>query len=216
MTTITIEPNILKAHLITAAKSDARFYLCGVLVDTTNRRLVSTDGHCMLVTRFDADAIDGDVVPDFIIGRDQIVTGLKTVAKRLPVVIKIVQDIVAVGAVVGTVIDGRFPDVARVVPTSLSGETSHYDAELANRVSDALILVSNSSGKMKPNLFQNGNAAAIMTFRGDAFGVVMPMRSDATASDALILVDSIMGRKVTDSESIAAPIKGLNTKEVAA
>ena len=203
-TTIIIEPNILKAHLITAAKTDIRFYLCGVLVDTTNRRLVSTDGHCMLVTRFDADAIEGDVVPDFIIGRDQIVNGLKTVAKRLPVVIKIDQANVTVGAVVGTVIDGRFPDVARVIPTTISGETSHFNAELVNRVSDALIMAANSHGNNRPTLFQNGTSPAIMTFRGDAFGVVMPMRNDDIASDALILVDSIMGRKVTESESIAA------------
>ena len=203
-TTIVIEPHILKAHLITAAKTDTRFYLCGVLVDTTNRRLVSTDGHVLLVTRFDADAIEGPIVPDFIIGRDQIVNGLKTVNKRLPVVIKIDQANVTVGAVVGTVIDGRFPDIARVIPTSLSGETSHYDAELVNRVSDALILVANSPSKTRPVLFQNGTSPAIMTYQCDAFGVVMPMRSDATASDALILVDSIMGRKVTQSESIAA------------
>jgi DNA polymerase III sliding clamp (beta) subunit (PCNA family) len=203
-TTIVIEPNILKAHLITAAKTDLRFYLCGVLVDTTNRRLVSTDGHVLLVTRFDSDAIEGEIVPDFIIGRDQIVNGLKTVAKRLPVTITIDQATVTVGAVTGTVIDGRFPDVARVIPTSISGDTSHFDSELVNRVSDALILVANSSSKTKPVLFQNGTSPAIMTYHGDAFGVVMPMRSDASASDALILVDSIMGRKVTESESIAA------------
>jgi len=202
-TTITIESHVLKAHLITASKKDTRFYLCGVLVDTTNRRLVSTDGHVLLVTRFFSD-IEGEIVPDFIIGRDQIVNGLKTVAKRLPVTITIDQDAVTVGAVTGTVIDARFPDISRVIPTSISGETAHFDSELVNRVSDALILVADSSSKNKPTLFQNGTSPAIMTHGGDAFGVVMPMRSDAIASDALILVDSIMGRKITQSESIAA------------
>ena len=205
-TTIAIESHVLKAHLITASKKDLRFYLCGVLVDTTNRRLVSTDGHVLLVTRFDADAVEGPIVPDFIINRDQIVNGLKTVNKRLPVTITIDQAAVTVGAVTGTVIDGRFPDIAQVIPTSISGETAHYDAELVNRVSDALILVANYSSKTRPILFQNGTQAAIMTYYGggDAFGVVMPMRSDAIASDALILVDGIMGRKVTQSESMAA------------
>ena len=70
MTTITIETHVLKAHLIIAPKNDVRFYLNGILVDTVNRRIVSTDGHCMLVTRFDASAIEGDSVPDFIISRD--------------------------------------------------------------------------------------------------------------------------------------------------
>ena len=205
MTTITIETHVLKAHLIIAPKNDVRFYLNGILVDTVNRRIVSTDGHCMLVTRFDADAIDGPVVPDFIIGRDQLSTGIKTTAKKMPTVITYDQATVTVGSVIGTVIDGRFPDVARVIPTTLSGETSHYDAELVNRVSDALIMVANSPSKIKPVLFQNGTSPAIMTYQCDAFGVVMPMRSDALLlSDALILVAGIMGRKVTESESIAA------------
>ena len=90
-TTFTFEANVLKAHLMTAGKKDIRYYLNGIFIDVPNRKIVSTDGHCLLVTRFAEDCIEGDSCEPFTISRDQVTLGLKACAKKMPVVITYTQ-----------------------------------------------------------------------------------------------------------------------------
>lgn len=197
-TTITIESNILKAHLITAAKNDTRYYLNGIFIDVKNCRIVSTDGHCLLVTRLNENCIDGDVCEPFIINRDVVALGLKACVKKMPAVITYDQSpntvpVLTVCDVTGSPVHGKFPDFERLIPSSLNNQMAHFDAELVNRVSDALILL-NGKQNTKPTLFHNGKNVGLMICGNDSFGVVMPMRDPTTQSDALILVDAIMGR----------------------
>ena len=217
-TKITLETNIVKAHLLIAPKSDIRYYLNGVYVDVANRRLVSTDGHCLLVTRFNDACIEGDSCESFIISRDQLTIGLKACLKGMPIVIEYTQadnyldaegrscrpsPTLTVCNFSGSPVDGKYPEYHRVVPTTINNELAQFNPELANCVSEALQLACNSK-KNSPTLFHNGNNPGVMILGSESFGVVMPLRCDVTSSAALAMVDDIMGRNQAEPTEVAA------------
>lgn len=89
----------LKALDTIAAKEDIRYYLKGIMVDRDKNRLVATDGHRIAV--IDAPNFTGAPAADpnsNILGRD------------------------------GKWIDGRFPDVDRVIPNQHYGKAYQFNA----------------------------------------------------------------------------------------
>ena len=186
---ITIDHSVIKALLICAAKQDVRYYLKGVLVDARANGdvvLVTTDGHRMLAYPVATDAIEALAPGQYIIPREALeaVKPCKAGRHVLPITIEIdvangrENKITGATSTVTPLIDGKYPDWRRVLPKTVSGEPTQYQAEYLGdfgRIADLL-------GTKYPHIHHNGSSAAIVGNLGAALGVLMPMRSDAEFS----------------------------------
>ena len=186
---ITIDHSVVKALLICAAKQDVRYYLKGVLVDARANGdvvLVTTDGHRMLAYPVATDAIEALAPGQYIIPREALeaVKPCKAGRHVLPITIEIdvangrENKITGATSTVTPLIDGKYPDWRRVLPKTVSGEPTQYQAEYLGdfgRIADLL-------GTKYPHIHHNGSSAAIVGNLGAALGVLMPMRSDAEFS----------------------------------
>lgn len=185
---LTIDHNIIKALIKIAPKQDVRYYLVGMLIDVraADVTLVATNGHALLAVPLPADALEGDQVPgQYIIGRDALeaVKPVKVGRTTLPISIGIGADgaITITGATTATakLIDGRYPDWRRVMPTSATLEVAQFDPAYVSLFGDVRELLGGSS-KGKPVIHHNGDRGALVSGLGrDALGVLMPMRADA-------------------------------------
>jgi DNA polymerase-3 subunit beta len=180
--TITISVSQARGLILASAKQDVRYYLNGSLFDFENGRAVSTDGHCLLAINVQADFVD-PAYSTAIARRDD----LETIAKlgKVDDIITVTYDERGItyerdgrATLTALAIDGRFPEYARVIPDKWSNEQALYDPELVARASKALKLALDSKDA-KPELAQNGKAAALITVCGmgdKAIAVVMPWR----------------------------------------
>lgn len=116
----------LKAVMLAAAKKDVRYYLNGVMV--RNGEMAATNGHMVLIIKSDDIKSDGEYIIDhatlkMILASHKGIKGDNSVT---------VVDSVAItgkNKVYISVIDGKFPDVNRVIPQETSGEIAHFNAE---------------------------------------------------------------------------------------
>lgn len=127
---LTLSLPMLRAALLMSAKSDIRYYLNGIYVDTAAGRIVGTDGHVMFCGT-------GPVKPDcapFIIPRDTLESILKALKPArvdectviVPNDARAATDKTRVlafitpndGRIHAKECDGRFPDYMRVLPTA--------------------------------------------------------------------------------------------------
>lgn len=179
---MTIETEAIRAALHCAAKKDARYYLCGVLVRVTKPEfgvamVCGTDG-CVLfagqsVINWTGEPQTGAF--DLIIPYDvcEIIAKFKgstTVIESLP------DGRYLANNTIFTAVDGRFPDVARVIPKTISGETAQFDPALLVRANDALGDYY-STRRVSYRLDHNGYDAAVMHSNDNkAIAVIMPLR----------------------------------------
>jgi DNA polymerase-3 subunit beta len=196
MATIHIQRSTIKAASHFMAKQDIRYYLNGVLIESSpvETRVCATDGYALLLRQEDRKD-DNDGSASIIMPAETIAAILKwrpphKNAADVPVVVTVPDDPQAehraewCGQIaVFRPIDGKFPDYQRVIPQSLSGEAAHFNPELLAKCQKAAIdLGTNKNGYFA--FTQNGDSAAIATFGVQAFAVIMPMRGDkAHAAD---------------------------------
>ena len=196
---ININPEIIKALLTTAAKSDVRYYLQGVLLEVRqdHATLVATDGHLLLAVPLQSDAIEGErIVGDYIIPRTLLesVKPAKIGRTVLPLALEITASPGAQGQTVYTLtlkgathgidkpVDGRFPDWRRVMPETASGEPVQFDARLVSRFGDVYDALGGSKKFCAPVIHYNGTDAALVSNLGHgALGVIMPLREKTPA-----------------------------------
>ena len=187
MATIHILRNKLKAAAIFAAKDDIRFYLNGVLIESTplQTRLCATDGHALFCAKDDAKGENVDsfvgIVPNDTVKQILAWKAPYKGAADLPVVITTAETEhrAAWGGntAVFKPLDGKFPDYARVVPEKVSGDASYINPDLLIKCKKAVeALGTNKLGMFA--LKQGGDGSAIAVFSVEAFAVVMPMRGD--------------------------------------
>ena len=115
----------LKAVMLAAAKKDVRYYLNGVMV--RNGEIAATNGHMALMIK--SEKIKSDC--EYIIDNDtlkMIVNLYKVVKGDNPVEVKD-GTTTGIGRISITPVDGKFPDVNRVIPQEPSGEIAHFNAE---------------------------------------------------------------------------------------
>jgi DNA polymerase-3 subunit beta len=187
MATIHISRDKLKAAALFAATKDVRYYLCGILIESTplQTRVVATDGHALFVAKDDAK---DDNVGSFvgIMPNDTVkqILSWKAPYKGAPVVMTTNDDIAgehraewAGNTAVFKMLDGTFPNYARVVPEKVSGAASYLDPALLMRCKKAAEVLGTSNLGMFA-LKQGGDGSAIAVFSSGAFAVVMPMRGD--------------------------------------
>lgn len=115
-----------KAVMLAAAKKDIRYYLNGVMV--RNGEIAATNGHMLLLIKSQRIKSDGE----YIIDNDtlkKIVTSHKGIkgANR----VEVVDSMTTTGSskIHITPVDGKFPDVNRVIPQETSGEIAHFNYE---------------------------------------------------------------------------------------
>ena len=167
-----------------APKTEIRYYLVGVQLEVTDagRFYVATDGHKLVAIREARQ--EGDVNGDYLIPRD-VILGVKIQkAGRNPV--EYAEFELSDGkpsiTYCGTetrfnLVDGKFPDWRRVVPTKVSGEIAQFNPDYLVEIRDcaaATIGIGKYSGLC---LLHNGNSASLYQADStDFIGVIMPLR----------------------------------------
>ena len=116
----------LKAVMMAAAKKDVRYYLNGVMV--RNGEIAATNGHMLLLIKSKRIKSDGE----YIIDNDtlnMIVKSHKGIKGGNRV--EVVDSMTTTGSskIHITPVDGKFPDVNRVIPQETSGEIAHFNYE---------------------------------------------------------------------------------------
>ena len=187
MATIHISRNKLKAAAIFAAAKDVRYYLCGILIESTpmQTRVCATDGHALFCAKDDAKDDNAGtftgIVPNDTVKQ---ILAWKAPYKDAPVIFTTNDDIAgehraewAGNTAVFKLLDGKFPEYARVVPTDVSGEASHFNPDLLIRCKKAAEALGTSS-KGFYAFKQGGDGSGIAVFSSESFAVVMPMRGE--------------------------------------
>lgn len=173
MEAILLPKNSLKAMALLASKQDIRYYLNGVLVESTGAytRLVATDGHLLGVFQISETAHDGNafsiIIPNEIIAKlDKKDNFLSTNE----------HGNWSIDGISFTPVEGKFPDYMRVLPAKpASGESAQFNPELITRFAKCSKLL---NGRPWPVIAHNGESSALVDIGLDRFiGVVMPMRN---------------------------------------
>jgi DNA polymerase-3 subunit beta len=182
-----IPADTIKALLVIAAKSDTRHYLNSVCIDVraSDAVAVVTDGHKLLAVALTATDDAPALVPGQYIIRREALEGVKAVLKR-PILVTI--DATARMATLDNgnaatttpLMDDKYPDWRRVVPLTVSGAVSQFNADYIGAFGKVHKLL---GGAYSPAIQHNGDAAARVILPGDAVGVIMPMRGDPQPLD---------------------------------
>lgn len=187
--TLTVNSNQLAAALICAAVKDRRYYLNGILIessqDGSQAVIVATDGHRMLVQ--DIDGTGAPFAP-VIIPRD-LVAAVAAKARPGPVTITFPATRADDGAmrpvalcrgvvsVAGGELDARYPDWRRVVPSETSGQAVQFNVDYLADFGKVAALICPKKSAL-PHVHYNGESAALINFPDvdNAIGVLMPLR----------------------------------------
>jgi DNA polymerase-3 subunit beta len=183
---IVINRAALKAVSRFAAKQDVRYYLQGVLVESspTETRLIATCGHTLAVHRSEHTGEN--------VGQWSGIVPLATVAALLKMkathkslrdapIYLTVQESGEIRAdwidqsVNFRTIDGKFPEYQRVIPAKLDGAPSWYRPEYLQRIEDAAKDIGESF-----TFGFNGNSASLAYIGQSMLAVIMPMRLELT------------------------------------
>ncbi len=117
MKTVNIERKALAAAIISAPKSDVRYYLNGLLLEVNYDGfviVVGTDGHRMTVC---LSATTGDTNEPFnIIVPHEVISNVLKVNKSSHVTLVIDGDSHTLGGLPFTPVDGKYPDWRRTIP----------------------------------------------------------------------------------------------------
>ena len=190
MATIHVYRNKLKAAARFMAVQDIRFYLNGVLIESNPMptRVIATDGHTLFATRDDAK---GDNAGAFvgILPADTVKAILAWKAPHksandTPVVLTTCDDPAGEhraewcgNVVIFRLVDGKFPDYARVVPATIDAGISFFQPEYLLRCAKAAQdLNTSAKGFFAFKCAQDGTGIAV--FSPQSFAVIMPIKTD--------------------------------------
>jgi DNA polymerase III sliding clamp (beta) subunit (PCNA family) len=195
----------LKAVNLLSADKDVRYYLIGVQVTATATatRLTATDGHALGIHQSEQQNEGVDFV-EMIIPND-VIKLIKSASKNVDTVVIETADGITgtIGAITGAAvsfkaIDGKFPDVQRIMPKSLSGEPAQFQPYLLERFSKASKLLGSKNGLI--NVAYNGASTALVKIDAtqNFIGLVMPLRP---------IYDTDEGKTIPSwaSEQLSAP-----------
>ena len=165
----------LKSVSLAAAKNDVRYYLNGVMI--RNGEIAATNGHMALMVKSESIKSDGE----YIIDNDTLKM-LFTAHKGIKgdTRIEVVDSVAITGKskISITPVDGKFPDINRVIPQEPSGEIAHFNAEYllaCQKANDKFL------GGKCPLVKLQHNGQAVAKFESEdvddnkLIGVVMPV-----------------------------------------
>ena len=166
----------LKAVMLAAAKKDVRYYLNGVMV--RNGELAATNGHMLLIIKSDSIKSDGE----YIIDNDtlkMIVTSHKGIKGDNRV--EVIDSMTTTGGSKISInpVDGKFPDVNRVIPQETSGEIAQFNAEYllaCQKANEEFLARTNVYIKLQHNWLSGAKFESEDEDGNKLIGVVMPVR----------------------------------------
>lgn len=167
----------LKAVMLAAAKKDVRYYLNGVMV--RNGEVAATNGHMALIIKSDDIKSDGEYIIDNNTLKT-IVTAHKSIKGDNRVEVVDSMTTTGINKISIAPVDGKFPDINRVIPREPSGEIAHFNYEYllaCQKANEEFLDRKNVYIKLQ----HNGQAGA--KFESDdegdnkLIGVVMPVRT---------------------------------------
>lgn len=166
----------LKSVSLAAAKNDIRYYLNGVMV--RNGELAATNGHMLLLIKSESIKSDGEYIIDNHTLK-MIVTSHKGIkgANR----VEVIDSMTTTGSSKISInpVDGKFPNIHRVIPQEPSGEIAHFNYEylLACQKANKEFL---DRDNVYIKLQHNGQSGAKFESEDEnddkLIGVVMPLR----------------------------------------
>lgn len=182
-----IPADTIKALLVIAAKNDIRHNLNSVCIDVreSDAVAVATDGHRLLALPLTATDDAPALVPGQYIIRREALEGVKAVLKR-PITVTIDPTTrtatIDNGSTVASspLMDATYPDWRKVVPLTVSGAVSQFNADYIGAFGKVHKLL---GGAYSPAIQHNGDAAARVILPGDAVGVLMPLRGNPQPLD---------------------------------
>lgn len=184
---IIIPISYIKCALVTAAAKDVHYYLNGlaILPHKTGAIPASSDGHRLTMLHIPGPfglPEGGAILPRDFCER---IAKFKCPRKYLQetFTIEAGRARATLAGMDAALVDGRFPDVARVVPKECSGEVSQFDPRyLGDLAKQAMAL---GAGATNVYIHHNGTSAARITMGGhpEFLGVLMPVHvEDAPAA----------------------------------
>jgi|HubBroStandDraft_1064217.scaffolds.fasta_scaffold177777_3 hypothetical protein len=199
MHTFLIRPDVLKAALLFAAKSDVRYCLNGVLLErrADSRRLVATDGHRLICVNLPDLAQqmnmqhehEGDEMPptgpgdavQYIVPRSLCEKAVKALGKETYLTVRCGGDCASINGMKEKLIDRKYPDYARIVPREVSGEFQGYNGEYLADMSKARKLLGEGVNHALIQLAPNGDGPGFARLNEFAFAVIMGVRRSGEA-----------------------------------
>jgi len=177
---LTLKKSQLKAASLHSGVKDIRYYLNGVClmvngVDPVVVHLAATNGHTLFLGHADVVWTDEPQKGDWqiIIPADAIKTALAGNRKQSLITLSALPDgRYSLGDVIFSPIDGKFPDIDRVISNELSGEIGQYNPDLLKTCADSIAAWNNEKMCSEP-LLHNGTGGAQYRTHG-AVCVVMP------------------------------------------
>ena len=175
-----INARLLKAVAVAMSKEETRYYLCGVSFTVKDNWAVlrATDGHRLILARQPCAGNDCDVIiPRTLIDK------IKLARKATPeLTVTITGGMVSLAyageTFGGALVDGTFPNTARIVQGAKSdiGETAQFNPDYLTDFKKAAEIMQDDSPN--PVVYHNGNSPALVRIgsQEDIFGVVMPYR----------------------------------------
>ncbi len=193
---ITVFARYLRAALTHAAQKDVRYYLNGVLLDTDAGKIVSTDGHRMLIIT--DSCLRAEYGRSVIIPRDAIAAALKLAGKACDFV-TVTESAIQLdsgASVAYTPIDARYPDWRQVMPRGERIGDQAPATYAPEYIADAIAAVNVARGRApskwagKVAVYQRGNDAAIVSDgENGVIALVMPQRTNVARDDIAHAMD---------------------------
>ena len=185
---ITLKTSVLRAALVCSAKKDIRYYLQGVCISINHPEVAmvyGTDGHILFAGQCPIVVHEAPTEYGFqiIIPSDTI----KAIDKKaefidLETIEGGAKDYYLLGNARFQAIDGRYPDISRVVPARDAFpelKASYFEPDLLVRGNEAMAMYyGDKKGKVFPLLQRGSDSGVIHNNRNDAVVVVMPMRNE--------------------------------------
>ena len=185
---IIIPISYIKCALVTAASKDVRYYLNGlaILPHKTGAILTSADEHRLTMLHIPGSfglPEGGAILPrDFCERVAKVKYPRNAPSETFTIEGNRVRATLA--GMDAALVDGRFPDVARVVPKDCSGEVGQFDPRYLGDLAKQAIAL--GAGATNVYIHHNGKtSAARITMDGhpEFLGVLMPVRvEDAPAA----------------------------------
>ena len=179
---INVKLSALHAVAQLAADKEIRYYMVSVRVEANADQtiLTATNGTCVGMYRnVDAENEVDDKV-SFLLPLDVIKmlkhakNGLDAAVIETDDCLKGTISVIGGATVSWSAVDGRFPDIARIIPQTCSGEVAQFDPALIAKFAAANKCL---GSKANLKIWHNGTSAAPITLNDTKFfGVLMPYR----------------------------------------
>ncbi len=190
METVNIERKALAAAIISASKSDVRYYLNGLLLEVNYDGfviVVGTDGHRITVCL--SAASDDTNEPFNIIVPHEVISNVLKVDKSSHIPLIIDGDIYTLGGLPFTPTDGKYPEWRRVIPNDdtqshlvlIFNPSYMLDAHKSTAAYEGQTLAKLLNSSLFSQTYY-GDKVIVSSPGNDCFTVVMGIRGDSSFS----------------------------------